>query len=129
MRKLLRYLKPFWWIVILIVGLTFAQVQTELSLPDYMSNIVTNGIQYGGVENATPLVVEKTTMDHYLIFMDDSVKEEVLSHYELLNSGQEAVVGGQSVVFKVTLHVTDANDSASATLAFALQLVNVEAAA
>ena len=100
MRKLLRYLKPFWWIVILIVGLTFAQVQTELSLPDYMSNIVTNGIQYGGVENATPLVVEKTTMDHYLIFMDDSVKEEVLSHYELLNSGQEAVVSGQSVVFK-----------------------------
>lgn len=36
---------------------------------------------------------------------------------------------GQSVVFKVTLDVTDANDSASATLAFALQLVNVEAAA
>ena len=36
---------------------------------------------------------------------------------------------GQSVVFKVTLDVTDANDSASATLAFELQLVNVEAAA
>ena len=35
----------------------------------------------------------------------------------------------ESVTFKVTLHVTDANDSASATLAFALQLVNVPAAA
>lgn len=35
---------------------------------------------------------------------------------------------GQSVVFKVTLHVTDANDSASATLVFALKLDNVPAA-
>ena len=45
-------------------------------------------------------------------------------------SGTKVTIpAGQSVVFKVTLHVTDANDSASATLAFALQLVNVEAAA
>lgn len=35
----------------------------------------------------------------------------------------------QSVTFKVTIHVVDANDSASATLAFKLQLDNVAAAA
>lgn len=35
---------------------------------------------------------------------------------------------GQSVTFKVTIHVEDPNSSASATLAFALQLDNVPAA-
>ena len=35
----------------------------------------------------------------------------------------------QSVTFKVTISVNDLNDSASATLAFALQLNNVAAAA
>lgn len=45
-------------------------------------------------------------------------------------SGTKVTIpAGQSVVFKVTLHVTDANDSASATLAFKLQLDNVAAAA
>lgn len=36
---------------------------------------------------------------------------------------------GQKVTFKVTIHVVDLNDSASATLVFALQLDNVAAAA
>lgn len=45
-------------------------------------------------------------------------------------SGTEVTISaGQSVVFKVTLHVTDANDSASATLTLNLLLENVEAAA
>lgn len=45
-------------------------------------------------------------------------------------SGTEVTIDpGQSAVFKVTLHVTNANNSASGTLAFALQLDNVPAAA
>lgn len=45
-------------------------------------------------------------------------------------SGTKVTISAeQSVTFKVTIHVEDPNDSASATLAFALQLVNVEAAA
>ena len=45
-------------------------------------------------------------------------------------SGTEVTIQAeQSVTFKVTISVNDANDSASATLAFALQLNNVPAAA
>ena len=40
MVKTLRYLKPFWLSVLAIIALTFMQVQFELALPDYMSNIV-----------------------------------------------------------------------------------------
>lgn len=45
-------------------------------------------------------------------------------------SGTKVTIqAGQSVIFKVTISVEDANDSASATLAFALKLDNVPAAA
>ena len=41
MIKAFRYLKPFWLSVLMIVGLVFLQVQFDLALPDYMSDIVT----------------------------------------------------------------------------------------
>ena len=47
MKRLLNYLKPSWLIILIIIGLTYAQVQFDLALPDYMSNIVTEGIEYG----------------------------------------------------------------------------------
>ena len=54
MLKAFRYLKPFWLSVVAVVALVFGQVQLELALPDYMSNIVTYGIQYNGItENIT----------------------------------------------------------------------------
>ena len=57
MKLIFRYLKPYVLIVLAIIALTFVQVQTELTLPDYMSQIVTNGIQYGGILEETPLAV------------------------------------------------------------------------
>lgn len=35
----------------------------DLSLPDYMSNIVNVGIQQGGIENAVPKVISKSEFD------------------------------------------------------------------
>ena len=54
MTKAFRYLRPFWLSVIAIVALVFAQVQADLALPDYMSRIVTYGIQYGGITSSAP---------------------------------------------------------------------------
>ncbi|WP_040197585.1 ABC transporter ATP-binding protein [Candidatus Soleaferrea massiliensis] len=47
MRKLARYLKPYIGFILLIFGLLFVQAMTDLSLPDYMSDIVNNGIVNG----------------------------------------------------------------------------------
>ena len=54
MKLIFKYLKPYIVTVLLVVALTFIQVQTELALPDYMSNIVTNGIQYAGINEVVP---------------------------------------------------------------------------
>lgn len=44
MLKLLKYLKPYWLIMIIVVITIFIQVQADLALPDYMARIVNEGI-------------------------------------------------------------------------------------
>lgn len=71
MRKTLKYLKPYWASVIAIVLLVFGQVQCELALPDYMSSIVTYGIQYNGIEETTPNALTSETISHIALFESD----------------------------------------------------------
>ncbi|MBQ1378408.1 MAG: hypothetical protein IIY76_00200, partial [Erysipelotrichaceae bacterium] len=68
MKLIFKYLKPYLFIVLTVVALTFVQVQTELTLPDYMSGIVTNGIQYGGVTEEMPHLITAKDMDDVLSF-------------------------------------------------------------
>ncbi|KUK77125.1 MAG: Xenobiotic-transporting ATPase, partial [candidate division WS6 bacterium 34_10] len=42
--KLLKYLKPYILLILLLLGLTYAQVMASLALPDYMAKIVNEGI-------------------------------------------------------------------------------------
>ncbi|OPJ55840.1 ABC transporter ATP-binding protein [Alkalithermobacter paradoxus] len=55
MLKLTKYLKPFICHIILAIILLFAQAMADLSLPDYMSNIINNGIQ----QNNIPIVTRQ----------------------------------------------------------------------
>lgn len=72
MLKAFRYLKPYWLSVLAIIGLIFGQVQAELTLPDYMSDIVTYGIQYGGVKESVPEAMRASTLQHMSYFADDA---------------------------------------------------------
>ncbi len=47
MLKLLRFLKPYWWQVLILVFLTGAQVYTTLQLPSLMADIINEGIVAG----------------------------------------------------------------------------------
>ena len=47
MRKLTRYLKPYGWNILLICVLVFITAMTDLQLPDYMSQIVNEGVVLG----------------------------------------------------------------------------------
>ena len=49
MLKLIRYLKPFTWSIVLIFALLFGQAMCDLTLPDLMSHIVNIGIQQNGI--------------------------------------------------------------------------------
>ena len=50
MLRLLKYLKPYWLLIVLDIALLFGQAMADLALPDYMSKIVNVGIQQGGIE-------------------------------------------------------------------------------
>jgi ABC-type multidrug transport system fused ATPase/permease subunit len=61
MLRLLKYLKPYLFLILLAIALLFVQANADLALPDYMSKIVNIGIQQGGVENAIPVAVRQTS--------------------------------------------------------------------
>ncbi|QZY54421.1 ABC transporter ATP-binding protein [Crassaminicella profunda] len=85
MLKIMKYLKPFIAIIIVIIGLLFVQAICDLSLPDYMSNIVNVGIQQGGVENAVPKVIRKSELDKLKLFMNEDDQKKVEKSYILLD--------------------------------------------
>ena len=85
MLKLLKHLKPFIGSFIIAIALLFVQAICDLSLPDYMSDIVNVGIQQGGVENAVPKVIQSSELDKLFIFMSDDDKNVIMDDYELLN--------------------------------------------
>src|SRR5262249_14943977 len=65
--------------------LLFVQALSDLSLPNYLSDIVNLGIQQGGVENAVAKAVRQSEMDRLTLFMTDADKATVLSHYTLVD--------------------------------------------
>ena len=85
MFKLLKYSKPYLFLVLASVGLLFAQANLELALPDYLSNIVDTGIQQGGVENAVPVAIRQSEMERLFIFTSDENETSVLADYTLIN--------------------------------------------
>lgn len=87
MLKALRYLKPFWLSVLAVIALTFAQVQFELALPDYMSGIVTYGIQYSGIDDPSPKALRASTYEHMKLFMSDEEQSAFEDVYRLEKAG------------------------------------------
>lgn len=80
MLKVLKNLKESWISVIAIIILLMVQAACDLTLPDYTSKIVNVGIQNGGIEEVSPEVIRKTTMDTLLVFTEDD--EQILLSYE-----------------------------------------------
>ena len=83
MFKVLRNLSKSWISVVVIILLLIVQATADLNLPDYTSKIVNIGIQQGGIENAAPEVIRKSTMDDVLLFAEDD--EEILADYTLIS--------------------------------------------
>ncbi|MDE6953951.1 MAG: ABC transporter ATP-binding protein/permease [Erysipelotrichales bacterium] len=81
MIKLRKFAYKFWLPIILCVGFIFIQSQSELALPDYMSQIVTNGIQAGGFDTSAADVLSQKTYDHLLLFVSEEDKKIIESNY------------------------------------------------
>jgi ATP-binding cassette, subfamily B, multidrug efflux pump len=85
MIRLAKYLKPFIIMIVLTIALLFVQANCDLALPDYMSKIVNNGIQQGGVENSIPKAIRQSQMNRLFIFLNDNEKTRILSDYTLVD--------------------------------------------
>ena len=80
MLKLKKYFKKYWLLFVLAIVCIFGQAYTELTLPDYMSDIVSSGIQAGGFDSAISPVLSEETYNHLLLFVsskDQKVLENV----------------------------------------------------
>ena len=69
MFKLMKFAKPYMWMLLLAIALLFAQANFDLALPDYLSRIVNNGIQQAGVENAVPQAIRQSEINKLVLFM------------------------------------------------------------
>ena len=74
-------LKKSWWAIVIIFVLLCAQAMADLNLPDFTSKIVNVGIQQKGIENSSPDVITKETMDKVLLVTRDD--EFILSNYQV----------------------------------------------
>jgi len=85
MFKLMKFSKPYILLILLSVGLLFAQANLELALPDYLSNIVDTGIQQGGVESSVPVAIREQEMSKLLLFTSSENATEILDNYSLID--------------------------------------------
>jgi ATP-binding cassette subfamily B protein len=84
MLRLLRYTKPYLVLILLNIVFLFVQANADLALPDYLSKIVTNGIQQGGVESPVPQAIRQSQMERLLLFASD--KSLITASYTLITS-------------------------------------------
>lgn len=86
MLKLKHYFKKFWAPILLCVGLLFLQSQSELALPDYMSDIISVGIQAGGFDSAVSDVLSEETYQHLLVLMGKDDQGVFEDSYKLVKA-------------------------------------------
>lgn len=90
MLKLKRYLKPYLALLLGAVILLFGQAMLELTLPNYMSDIVNVGLQQGGITDSAPKAIDAQSMQLIQVFMTQEDKTAVQGAYTKLESGDLA---------------------------------------
>jgi ATP-binding cassette subfamily B multidrug efflux pump len=116
MLRLIKYLKPYIFLILLAIALLFVQANADLALPDYLSKIVNNGIQQGGVENAVPIAIRQSQMDKLVIFMSPEDKALVLDSYQLVEPGSpeaEQYINEYPALADVPIYVLQEVDQAT----------------
>lgn len=87
MGKIFKYLKEYKAVVVCIILLLIVQSYCDLSLPQYMSDIVDIGIQQGGIEHVAPEEMREETMENLCVFMSDEDEKTLRDAYEKNDDG------------------------------------------
>lgn len=83
MLKIFKYMKHSALSVVCILLLLFIQAMSDLSLPDYTSDIVNVGIQQGGISETAPEAIRKSQFDRLLLFMNEEEQTAARDAYRL----------------------------------------------
>lgn len=89
MLKLKRYLKPYIALFLGAIILLFGQALLELTLPNYMSDIVNVGLQQGGITYSAPDAIDAQSMQLVQLFMSEEDRESVEGVYAALSEGEQ----------------------------------------
>ena len=81
MLKLKRYLKPYAVLLLMGIVFLFGQAMLELSLPNYMSDIVNVGLQQGGITSPAPQVISADAFGLMEQFMSQEDRDVVKGAY------------------------------------------------
>lgn len=92
MSRIARYFKAYIGPILLAVLLLFGQALCDLSLPNYMSDIVNVGIQQNGITDAAPDAVSEQGMQFFQSFMTQKQKQQIDRNYQQAAKG---TVSGQ----------------------------------
>lgn len=82
---IIKYLKKYSLIILVIIILLAIQALSDLSLPQYTSNIVDIGIQQSGIKETAPDIIRKSEFDRLVLFMNKGDKDYVNYNYVLLS--------------------------------------------
>jgi ATP-binding cassette subfamily B protein len=89
MFRLLKYVKPYIWLVIAAIILLFVLANADLALPDYLSQIVNIGIQQNGVDSGIPDAIRESQMNKLILFLSPEEQELVMNSYQLVVQDSE----------------------------------------
>ena len=121
MRKLFRYLTPYKWLIVLIIGFVFIQTLSELYLPTLMSDIIDKGVinqdipyilKVGGFMLLVTLLgtIAAVTASYFSAKVSMSfgkdLRRNVFSHVESFSLHEFTEVGTASLITRTTNDVT-----------------------
>ncbi|MEZ4643524.1 MAG: ABC transporter ATP-binding protein [Chloroflexota bacterium] len=90
MLRIRRYLKPYMFMFVASVILLFVQANLDLSLPDYLSQIVNTGIQQNGIASPVPEAMRQETLERLTLFLSEDEETAVRAAYTLVEPGSAA---------------------------------------
>lgn len=93
MGKIMRYLGEHKAAVMAIFLLLIVQAYCDLSLPQYMSDIVDIGIQQSGIEYAVPEEMRAQTMEGLCLFLSEEDAARLQDSYEMTEDGNYRLKG------------------------------------
>lgn len=90
MIKLYPYIRRYTLSISIAILLLFVQAMADLSLPDYLSKIVNNGIQLQGVESPVPSALRAETFQRLSLFLTPEEQLQLENAYQKVEASDPA---------------------------------------